>query len=249
MRYDLVFFAALDREVSDLTRGLQRVVADGPFALWAGRIGSSDALLVRTGIGPRAAHAAATRVFARVGAGAALSIGTCGGLVDDLGAAELVVASDVVDAVSGDAFPADPGLAALIREAVAGGRHRVARIASAPEILSSAEAKRALAERTGAAAVDMESAAIAREAASAGVPFGAVRAVLDLAAEALPAHPDGPIVDDAGKPHWSRLLALAARDPTLPMGLAKLWRRERAARAAVGLFVRALCRPPVRAAS
>jgi len=46
--------------------------------------------------------------------------------------------------------------------------------------------KRALRERTGAGAVDMESAAIARKAAEWGVNFRVVRAVSDTAADDLP---------------------------------------------------------------
>ncbi len=46
--------------------------------------------------------------------------------------------------------------------------------------------KRDLRESTGAAAVDMESAAIARKAAEWGVPFYAIRAVSDTALEDMP---------------------------------------------------------------
>jgi nucleoside phosphorylase len=250
MRYDLVVFAALDREVTDLEKSLSRVVSDGCFALYAGHLGSADLLLVRTGLGPANAREAAERVFARAETGAALSLGTCGGLVDGLVPGELVIADRVVDAGNGKTYAMTPDLRPLIHEAArAAPRRRIASIASADHILASPQEKQALAERTGAAAVDMESAALAHACEARKVPFAAVRAVLDLAGEALPRHPEGPLMDDAGRPHWSRLLAVAARDPMLPMGLTRLWRRERATRFALSSFVRALCAEARREAS
>jgi adenosylhomocysteine nucleosidase len=52
--------------------------------------------------------------------------------------------------------------------------------------VTTAQQKRALFARTGAVAVDTESAAIAEVAASRGLPFVAVRAVLDPATRGLP---------------------------------------------------------------
>ncbi len=49
--------------------------------------------------------------------------------------------------------------------------------------------KRVLFERTGAVAVDMESAAVAKAAREAGVPFMAVRAVADPVHAAIPQSP------------------------------------------------------------
>ncbi len=56
----------------------------------------------------------------------------------------------------------------------------------ADRVIVSAAEKRALRERTGAAAVDMESAAVAEKAAQWGVPFHAIRAVSDAAGEDMP---------------------------------------------------------------
>ena len=63
---------------------------------------------------------------------------------------------------------------------------RNARYSSAARVLCRADEKRALAEASGAIAVDMESAEIARVAASRNVPFLLVRAVSDRAADDLP---------------------------------------------------------------
>src|SRR5262249_40352442 len=58
-------------------------------------------------------------------------------------------------------------------------------VESAAVVATPAE-KRALAESTGAAAADMESAAHARAAADSGLPYVAVRSILDTAATGIP---------------------------------------------------------------
>lgn len=250
VRYHLIIFAALDREVAELQRKLSRVLVDGPFGLWAGCLGTSDVLLVRTGIGPEAASAAARRVLERAQADAAVGVGTCGGLVPELEAGQLVLATSLVDGDREECFAVDPALLerAVTAATTAAVVHR-APLVTVGHVVATAEDKAALARETRAVAVDMESASLARVCTEAGVPFAAVRAVLDLATEAIPAHPDGPLVDDAGRPHWTRLLAVAARDPMLPMGLTRLWRRERVARAALEMFVHELCQDRRREAS
>jgi len=57
---------------------------------------------------------------------------------------------------------------------------------SIDRVAVTAAEKHELRNQTGAAAVDMESAAIARKAAQWGVPFYAIRAVSDTAAEDMP---------------------------------------------------------------
>lgn len=59
-------------------------------------------------------------------------------------------------------------------------------ILSMDRVVVTAEEKRALREKTGAAAVEMESAAVAAKAEQWGVPFRCIRAVSDAASEDLP---------------------------------------------------------------
>lgn len=122
------------------------------------------------------------------GATALVSFGLAGGLVDGLAAGALLV-PDAVVTEAGERFVADPIWRRLSLGVFGSGLSQ-----SGSDILvtttipvTTTAAKRALAERTGAAAVDMESAAVARVAAKAGVPFLVVRAVADPVARGLPA--------------------------------------------------------------
>jgi adenosylhomocysteine nucleosidase len=68
----------------------------------------------------------------------------------------------------------------------AGSRGHSAPLAGSETVVASGDAKRALAARTGAVAVDMESHGVAEVAARARLPFLIVRAVADRSDQAVP---------------------------------------------------------------
>jgi adenosylhomocysteine nucleosidase len=88
-------------------------------------------------------------------------------------------------------------------------------------------AKAAAWRRTGAAAVDMESAAIAQVAGQAGLPFIALRVIVDTAADELPAAVIA--ASGAGRLRLGRLLAALARTPGEIAALIRLSARYRIA--------------------
>lgn len=145
-----------------------------------------DALLTVSGMGWDAAQAGAQRL-AEAGATALASFGTAGGLDPALRCGTVLVPSEV--AVPDEpAVPTDPRW----REAVRGALPRDCIVSAAPLLTSrvpiGARLDKALAWReSGCAAVDMESAAVARFAAAAAVPFVVLRVVVDTAADELPA--------------------------------------------------------------
>lgn len=107
-----------------------------------------------------------------------MSFGLAGGLAPELRAGAVVVPSRVW---AGDqAFPVDPTLAAIL-----GGADGTS-VVGHPVIIVTAEAKRAVWLETGAAAVDMESGAVARVAARHGIPFAVLRVICDPAEQTLP---------------------------------------------------------------
>jgi len=74
--------------------------------------------------------------------------------------------------------------------------------------------KRALFDRTGAMAVDMETAAVARAASRSGLPFFAVRTICDSADVTIP-ESIYQCVDQQGRPRFPHLLGLIIRKPLL----------------------------------
>ncbi len=100
----------------------------------------------------------------------------------------------------------DPALLAKAAELVGADRVHHGHLTSEMAVIDSAADKAALSARTGAVAVDMETAAIARACAEAGVPMLAFRVISDDAQTTLPV-PGHLLWDlDAQKPPIGRLL-------------------------------------------
>lgn len=162
----------------------------GAFRHEVGRAGDIEVHLIKTGMGLAAASAAAQVVLSEVALDAIVSTGFAGAL-GAAGIGEVILGTDVRDWTreqSQAVFRVDPTLLAIAREAA--GEAKLAwsegPVATTVQVLCRADEKRALANVSGAIAVDMESAAIARAAASRNVPFLLVRAVSDRAGDDLP---------------------------------------------------------------
>lgn len=147
---------------------------------------ATDGCLVRiSGIGSENARGAAQTLI-DAGAAALVSWGYCGGLDPQLTCGTLVL-PDTVIAADGTIFRADPEwrtrLLRLLAErlTISGDS-----LAESAEPVADVRCKRALFERSGAVAVDMESAAVAGIAARVSVPFVAIRVVVDSARRGLP---------------------------------------------------------------
>jgi adenosylhomocysteine nucleosidase len=173
---------------------------------------------------PEGAGAALPALLAREPE-ALLSIGYAGGLDPALRPGALLIPETVTDA-DGTPLPCDATLVhALTDRARRRGLHpRGGAVATAALPAATPDDKRRLAEATGAVAVDLESAEAARAAAAAGVPFAAVRAVLDDARTALPPLALAAVDTATGRPRIGRLLIGVLGSPgQLPalLGLAK----------------------------
>jgi adenosylhomocysteine nucleosidase len=131
------------------------------------------------------AHSAAALAQA-IGGGAPsglISFGIAGGLAPGLAPGTLVLAGAVV-AADGTRHPVEAAWRARVGErldAVEGD------IFGGPAIVAAATAKAALHTRTGAVAVDLESAVVAEAASRTGLPFLVIRAIADPAERDLPA--------------------------------------------------------------
>jgi adenosylhomocysteine nucleosidase len=118
----------------------------------------------------------------RRGCRSIVSFGVAGGLSPKLRAGDWIIASSIVDAET--RHETDAEWSRRLRNAVP--RARFAPVAGTDVPVSHPSAKREWHARTGAAAVDMESHLVARIAAEHGLPFAAVRVVVDPAHRTVP---------------------------------------------------------------
>jgi adenosylhomocysteine nucleosidase len=218
---EVAFVAALALECASLRRQRKRAPS------W---------LVLQSGPGPvRAARAAAQAIDA--GARVLVSWGLAGSLVSAVTPGTIVLARRVVSE-RGEAWHADAVWHARLERLAGGLRVDCGDLVSVPAALESPAAKRAAAAATGAVAVDMESAAVAAVAASARVPFVALRAVVDGLDDALPAKAER-WIDERGRTRFAAALT-AAGDVRQWRALLTLAKRYRAASAALERLARAL---------
>ncbi len=196
-----------------LPRGA-RVAA--PCPAWQHPHPGGRVLVVLSGMGPAAAGRALGWLF---GGGSphrpslVVSAGFCGGLDAGLAVGALVAPAEVVDLEGG----------AWRTAGVVGG----GRLVSVPAPVLTPQAKAELRQRTGAAAVDMESATVGRLCATAGVAFACLRAVSDDHRTALSADLGAALHGE--RVSVPRLLAAVARRPALVRELARLAGHSRTA--------------------
>jgi hypothetical protein len=196
-----------------------------------------DILLAQAGIGlPRARELllALGREIPLVGA---WSLGFVGGLVPGLAAGDLVCPERVLQDGQASPWPAprEPGVVLTALRA-AGCRAHGGGLLTVATPLRTPEAKRQAAGRTGAVAVDMEACGVARAAAELGIPWLALKAVLDPVEASLPPWLCG-CSSPAGNLRWAGILAalLHGRDARRTLGGLR-----RAARLAGGGLARGL---------
>jgi hopanoid-associated phosphorylase len=184
------------------------------------------ALLAVSGMGGMAARVAA-RALVEAGASALMSFGMAGGLDPSLKAGSVVLPCELILA-DGTRFAACQSWRERVAAAVS-----PLRAVSEGNLLTSAQpidtpAHKAAAFRDfGAAAVDMESAAVAQIAADHQLPFIAVRVIVDTAADRLPRAVVN--ASRAGRLRFGRLLAGLAVAPREIGELIRLTQRYRVA--------------------
>lgn len=188
----IALVVALSREwrvLRSLLRSPRRARAED-FPLLAGELGGRPVLLIQAGIGQDRAGRALLSASRRCAVGAAWSLGFAGGLTDALRPGHLVCPGVVLgdDGGTGQAFPAaQAGTAVVAALSAAGVPVCDGPLLSVGFPLRTEEAKREAHRRTGAVAVDMEAAGVAEAARRLGVPWLAIKSVVDAVREPLPA--------------------------------------------------------------
>jgi adenosylhomocysteine nucleosidase len=194
-------------------------------------------LLAVTGMGGAAA-AAGARALIEAGATALVSWGMAGGLDPALRAGAILLPSEILQQARAPIATARRWRERL-RSAL-GAQAPVAhgRLLTEPHAIGSVEAKGALFRATGAVAVDMESYAIAELAWTDGLPFLAVRVIVDGAADRLP-RAVAAAADAAGPLRVWPLIAALGRAPSEFAALLRLARRYQAASRSLAAVARA----------
>ncbi|HYL71338.1 MAG TPA: purine and other phosphorylase-like protein, family 1 [Candidatus Dormibacteraeota bacterium] len=193
-------------------------------------------LLVVSGMGPAAAGQGARRLI-EAGAGALMSWGMAGGLDPDLGTGTLLLPSEVVSP-EGEVLRTASDWRERLCAALAAARPVCAgRLLTCREPLGTAADKASAFRRTGAAAVDMESFAVAEVAARGGLPFVALRVIVDAAADAVPRALLAVAAGTGAVQVW-RLLGGLARAPADLAALSRLVRNYRVARRVLSIVAR-----------
>lgn len=184
----------------------------------------AGSLLALSGIG-RAAAAAAAQALVDAGVSALMTFGMAGGLDPALKPGSVVIPREVISP-DGTRYAACRAWREQVAAAVS-----ALRAVSEGNLLTSTQAietpadKAAAFHTTGAAAVDMESAAVAEIAAKHNLPFIAVRVIVDTAADMLPRAVVA--ASRAGKVQLARLiggLILAPREIASMIRLAQRYR-------------------------
>jgi adenosylhomocysteine nucleosidase len=210
--------AALGAEARTLGPAAKR--SDGLLNLGDGMLAAVS------GMGPQAAETAAERLV-RAGATALVSWGMAGGLDPTLPAGTICVPHLVI-ASDGSSFATDHHWRELTTAAIAARRRVVSgKLLCSSQAIEDVRGKAEAFRRTGAAVVDMESAAVAKVAALHALPFLAVRVIVDTAADALP----GAVVSATGSAglRLSRLVLGILRSPGELAPLLRLASRYRTA--------------------
>ena len=183
-------------------------------------------LIAVSGIGYASALNASQRLI-DAGATALVSWGMAGGLDPDLAPGDLCLPSEIL-AADGTRFVTAQHWRETLGARLAAHRNVVSgSLLTSIRAIESVAAKQAARVKTGAVAVDMESSAVAQAAQAHGLPFIAVRVIVDTAGDAVPRAVAQ--ASRAGQVQTGRLLLGLLRSPAEIAPLARLVRRYRVA--------------------
>jgi len=180
-----------------------------------------------SGAGPEAARRNA-ELLARQGISSLISCGCAAALADGIATGDLVLPSQIVG-TDGQRLDTDAAWRERLASSLAGGlRIHQGTLAESGRIVGKEAEKRAIHAATAAIALDMESAACARAALSLGLPFLAVRSIVDPVDTTIPDS-----IQDAfdvnGMLHVPRMLGRALLAPRDFIGVIRLGRHFDAA--------------------
>lgn len=193
------------------------------------RPGGAEIATVATGLGPiRALESAVRALDALVPVDLIVVAGVAGALSPGLKPGDLMLADRIIETdpdtlAAARTFATAPAQLEAVGRSLADARidFSSGALLTSHRILVTADQKRRANQQTGAIAVDMETAAIAGEAAARGLTVVAIRAIIDGLGDELPG---AALADEHGEIHPFRIAGFLLRHPG---GLLKLPRLAR----------------------
>ena len=180
MTASIAILAALPEELAPLRRRLQarRVETIGRHRFHAGTLEGRPVVMLAGGDGIVRAREAADLLLERFDVSLLIGIGIGGALTGDLLPGDIVT-GEKIGSPDGSSYRCDSRMLGLLP-------FRRVSIATANRIVGTPEARRCLAESTGALVVDTESSAWAAAASNRSIPFVSLRVIFDPATEQIP---------------------------------------------------------------
>ncbi len=221
----ILVVAALPQELRSVAAALDAKI-QGTVA--RGRFADVRTVALTVGIGGGAAQ-----IVAREKPRLVVSCGFSGALDPLLEVGDVVLATQVTDEL-GESIAAPAAVLAAARQALGDARFAEGEIFCSTEVAATPAEKQALA-KPGRLAVDLESGPAARAAVRAGIPWLAVRVIIDPLDVALPA-----FTREARRSYLGPALLHALRGPRATVELARLGLRARAAGHALEAALRRL---------
>ena len=196
------------------------------LTVYASTLAATQHVAVQAGVGHIRAAEGARLLIRRFSPQGLLSFGFAGGLAPELTRGTLIIGTEVVcQDWSSQGAVASRDLVEQFHAAAVAEKLQVqrGRLVTSRHIVPDPSSKAELRDKSGACAVDMETAGIAEVAVEAGLPWAAVRAIVDGATDTLSPACIATLRED-GHVAIGRLLRTSCRSPRL------LWHMLRLAR-------------------
>ncbi|MDP9185881.1 MAG: hypothetical protein M3O72_00810 [Verrucomicrobiota bacterium] len=223
---------ALPSESSDLVRQLQALQRHDQFL--SGKIDDRAVTILHTGVGAKNCNAQLEILLHKTRPRLVISSGFAGAVSEQLRVGDLILARNF----------SDPGLLASAERILREREPQLVKLFTSTSIVDSIVERNEIARAAGAAAVDMETEAIAGVCNAQGVPLLSLRGISDTPNQPFPAPPSVLFDIDRQQTNYGRLLAYLFRHPASIRRLFRFGRQIAQVRAvltdAIVALVRAL---------
>jgi adenosylhomocysteine nucleosidase len=210
---------ALPSESSGLVRRLRGL--ERRDNLLFGKIGDRNLTILHSGVGAQNCNTRLELLLHKARPRLVISSGFAGAVSDELRVGDLILAQNF----------SDPGLLAKAEQILHDRRPRLARLFTSTSIVDSIAERNEIARAAGAAAVDMETGAIAGVCNAHGVPLLSLRAISDTAQQPFPMPPSVLFDIEHQRTNFGGLLAYLLREPGAVWRLLRFARQIARARA------------------